>query len=55
MGIEVGSLPDELFISNALVPVENGHGAVPVLNVGCVDVSFEPQTWHGSLRTVYQR
>ena len=39
-------------MSGALVLVENGHMAIPVLNVGGVNVSIEPQTWLGSVHTV---
>ena len=39
-------------MSGALVPVENGHMAVPVLNVGGVNISIEPQTQLGLVHTV---
>lgn len=41
LGAGEGSLPGELLVSGALVPVENGHMAVPVLNVGGVNLVSE--------------
>lgn len=52
LGAGEGSLPGELLMSGALVTVENGHMAVPVLNVVGVNISIEPQTRLSSVHTV---
>ena len=52
LGAGEGSLPGELLMSGALVMVENGHMAVPVLNVVGVNISIEPQTQLSSVHTV---
>ena len=52
LGAGEGSLPGELLVSGALVPVENAHMAVPLLNVGGVNISIEPRTRLGLVHTV---
>ena len=52
LGAGEGSHSGELLVSGALVLVENGHMAIPELNVGGVNISIEPQTQLGSMHTV---
>ena len=49
LGLEEGILPEGLVISNTYVEANNGHLAVPVINVGSSDVRLEPQTRLASL------
>ena len=49
LGLEEGSLPGGLVVSSTYVEANNGHLAVPVLNVGTSDVSLGPQTRLASL------
>ncbi len=39
----LGAGEESLLVSSSLVPVENGHVAIPVLNVRCIDVNIIPQ------------
>uniref|UniRef100_A0A3B3H9D6 Gypsy retrotransposon integrase-like protein 1 n=1 Tax=Oryzias latipes TaxID=8090 RepID=A0A3B3H9D6_ORYLA len=52
LSAEEGGLPGELLVSKALVPIDHGHVAIPVLNVGCSYVELRPQSRLCSLHCV---